>query len=88
MISGQSCHYDHSYGHHRLQTLFAQNRGPGQPFLKTKDLDFPGGPVVKNLPAWDTGSIPGSGRPAGEGNVCLPIPVEFYGRRNLVGYSP
>ena len=62
MISGQSCHYDHSYGHHRLQTLFAQNRGPGQPFLKTKDLDFPGGPVVKNLPAWDTGSIPGPRR--------------------------
>ena len=59
MISGQSCHYDHSYGHHRVQTQFAQNRGPEQPFLKTKDLGFPGGPVVKNLPAWDTGSIPG-----------------------------
>ena len=38
--------------------------------------------------AGNLGSIPGSGRPAGEGNVCLPIPVEFYGRRNLVGYSP
>ena len=35
--------------------------------------NFPGGPVAKNLPAnagdtEDMGSIPGSGRPPGEGN--------------------
>ena len=32
--------------------------------------DFPGGSVVKNLPAnvGDTGSIPGSGRSPGGGN--------------------
>ena len=31
--------------------------------LKFKNWDFPGGPVVKNLPynAGDTGSIPGQG---------------------------
>ena len=33
-------------------------------------LDFPGGSVVKNMPAnkGDMGSIPGSGRSHGEGN--------------------
>ena len=33
-------------------------------WLKTKFLDFPGGPVVKNLPAnaANTGSIPALGR--------------------------
>ena len=36
-------------------------------------ISFPGGSVVKNLPAnardaRDVGSIPGSGRPPGEGN--------------------
>ena len=33
-------------------------------------LSFPGGSVVKNLPAnaRDLGSIPGSGRSSGEGN--------------------
>ena len=32
-------------------------------------LGFPGGSVVRNLPAkQDTGSIPGSGRSPGEGN--------------------
>ena len=32
--------------------------------FRNEDLDFPDGPVVKNLPAnaRDTGSIPGSGR--------------------------
>ena len=32
--------------------------------LKRKSWDFPGGPLVKNLPAnaGDTGSIPGPGR--------------------------
>ena len=39
-------------------------------------LGFPGGSVVKNLPAnaedeRDTGSIPGSGRSPGEGNGNL-----------------
>jgi len=33
-------------------------------------MGFPGGSVVRNLPAnaGDEGSIPGSGRPLGEGN--------------------
>ena len=36
----------------------------------TRYLGFPGGSVVKNLPATtgDAGSIPGSGRSPGEGN--------------------
>ena len=36
---------------------------------------FPGGLVVKNLPAnvGDVGSIPGSGRSPGEGNTCSSI---------------
>ena len=46
---------------------------------------FPRGSVVKNPPAnaGDTGSIPGSGRPPGEGNgtplhyFCLKNPVEM-----------
>ena len=35
---------------------------------------LPGGSVVKNLPAKaeDTGSVPGSGRPPGEGNSNPP----------------
>ena len=56
--------------------------------------------IVKNQPAicetsvqslWDRGSIPGSGRSAGEGNSnqlqysCLETP---HGQRSLVGYSP
>ena len=50
-------------------------------------MGFPGGSVVKNLPAnagdtRDTGSIPGSGRSPGEGNgnplqcSCLENPVD------------
>ena len=49
-------------------------------------MGFPGGSVVRNLPAnaGDEGSIPGSGRPLGEGNgnplqdSCLGNPM---GRR-------
>ena len=41
--------------------------------------------------AGDPGSIPGSGRSPGEGDL-LPTPVfwpgEFHGERNLTGYSP
>ena len=55
-------------------------------------MGFPGGIVVKNLPAnaGDVGSIPGLGRSLGEGNgnalqySCLENPVD----RSLVGYSP
>ena len=38
--------------------------------VKKAGEGFPGGSVVKNLPAsaGDTGSIPGSGRRSGEGN--------------------
>ena len=47
-------------------------------------MDFPGGSVVKNLPAsaGDSGSVPGLGRLPGEGNgnplqySCLGNPVE------------
>ena len=46
-------------------------------------MDFPGGSVVKNLPAnaRDTGSIPGSGRSLGEGNGNTPVflPGESHG---------
>ena len=61
-------------------------------------LGFPGGSVVKNLPAiagdsGDRGSIPGSGRSPGEGNGT---PLQYscledkngHGQRNLVGHSP
>ena len=53
---------------------------------------FPGGSVVKNLPAsaGDVGSIPGSGRSPGEGNsnpFQYSCHGKFYGQRNLVGYT-
>ena len=39
--------------------------------MELRELSFPGDPVVKNLPAnaGDTGSIPGSERSPGGGNV-------------------
>ena len=57
-----------------------------------KYLGFPGGSVVKNLPAnsGDMGLIPGLGRSPGEENgnpiqySCLGNPI----KRSLVGYSP
>ena len=53
-------------------------------FLVALFLGFPGGSVVKNLPAnaGNTGSIPGSGRFPGEGNSnplqysCLGNPMD------------
>ena len=56
-------------------------------------MGFPGGTVVKNLPAnaGDEGLIPGSGRSPGEGNGN---PVQYSalenprGQRSLAGYSP
>ena len=54
---------------------------------------FPGGSVVKNLPAnaGDTDLIPGSGRFLGR-RKWKPTPVffpgEYHGQRSLVGYSP
>ena len=52
--------------------------------ISLQNRGFPGGLVVKNLPAsaGDTGSIPGSGRSPGEGNgnllqySCLENPME------------
>ena len=54
---------------------------------------FPGGSVVKNLPAnaGDSGSILGPGRSPGGGawQVTLIFLLgEFHGQRSLVGYSP
>ena len=57
---------------------------------------FPGGSVVKNLPAnagdaGDVGSVPGLGRSLGERNgnplqyTCL---EKSHGQRSLMGYSP
>ena len=59
----------------------------------TTTMGFPGGSVVKNLPAnaGNTGSIPGSERSPEDGNgnplqySCL---GKSHGRRNLLGYSP
>ena len=56
-------------------------------------MGFPGGSVVKNLPAnaGDAGSNPESGRFSGEGNgnplqySCL---GKSHGQRGLEGYSP
>ena len=64
---------------------FSQNSYTGQGFL--------GGSVEKNPPAnaEDPGSISGSGRTPGEGNVnplqysCL---RKSHGQKSLVGYSP
>ena len=54
---------------------------------------FPGGSVVKNLPAnaGDTDSIPGSGRFLGRRQwqpTPVFFPIESHGQRSLVGYSP
>ena len=60
------------------------------------DCSFPGGSVVKNLPAkagdeGDAGSIPGSGRSLGGGNgnplhySCL---EKSHGQRSLAGCRP
>ena len=61
--------------------------------LHRDGMGFPGGRVVKNLPAnaGDMGSIPGLGRSPREGNgnplqySCLENP---HGQRSLAGYSP
>ena len=58
------------------------------------DPGFPGGAVVKNLPAKtgdtrDAGSIPGSGRSPREGNgIPIFFPGKCHGQKSLVGYSP
>ena len=44
------------------------------------------GGKVSAYKAGDSGSIPGSGRSPGEGNVFLP--GKSHGQRSLVGYSP
>ena len=55
---------------------------------------FPGGSVVKNLPAnagdkRDVSLIPGSGRSPGGGNGnTIFLPGEFHGQGSLMGYSP
>ena len=54
---------------------------------------FPGGSVVKNLPASarDVGLILGSGRSPGEGNgnpTPVFVPGKVHGQRSLAGYSP
>ena len=59
-------------------------------------MGFPGGTVIKNLPAnaGDTGDaslIPVLGRSPGVGNgnpTPVFLPGKFHGQRNLVGYSP
>ena len=65
-------------------------------FRSDRVLGFPGGAVVKNLPAaagnaGDTGVIPGLGRSpvVGSDNQLQYSCVErFHGQRCLVGYSP
>ena len=57
-------------------------------------MDFPGGLVVKNLPAnaGDLSLIPGLGRSPGKGNgnplTLVFLPGKAHGQRSLVGYSP
>ena len=61
--------------------------------LKFKKTGFPGGSVVKNLPAnagdtGDMGSIPGSGRSPGEGNgnpLQYFLPGKSHEQRSLAG---
>ena len=52
---------------------------------------FPGGSVVKNLPANAGDLIPGSGRSPGEENgypTPVFLPGKSNGQRGLVGYTP
>ena len=56
-------------------------------------MGFPGGAVVKNLPAnsRDMGSIPGLGRSPAEGNgnqLQYPCLEKSHGQRSLAGYIP
>ena len=59
------------------------------------DKGFPGGSVVKSLPANDAnpgnvGSIPRSGRSPGEGNkqpTPVFLPGKSHGQRSLVSYT-
>ena len=55
-------------------------------------MGFPGGSVVKTLPAisGDMGSTPGLGRSPGEGNGNHSniLTWEISGKSSLVGYSP
>ena len=54
-------------------------------------LGFPGGSVVKNLPANAGDLIPGSGRSPGEENgypTPVFLPGKSNGQRGLVGYTP
>ena len=57
-------------------------------------MGFPGGSVVKNLPAnaGDTDLIPGSGRfpRVGNGNPLhtpVSLPGKFHGQRSVVGHT-
>ena len=53
-------------------------------------MDFPVGPVVKNMPVGNTGSIPQSGGSPGEGNGNHSSiqTWEIHWQRRLAGYSP
>ena len=55
-------------------------------------MGYPGGAVVKNLPAnaGDVGLIPGSGRSPERKWQPTPLclPGKFHGQRSLAGYSP
>ena len=55
-------------------------------------MGFPGGSVVKNLPAnaRDAASIPELGRSPGEGNATHSrfLPGKPHGHKSLAGYSP
>ena len=55
-------------------------------------MGVPGGSDGKESAcnAGNLGSIPGLGRPPGEGNSYIPVfwPGEFHGQRSLAGYSP
>ena len=64
---------------------------PGFIYQKPSTIGFPGGLVVKNLPAnaGDAGLIPGLGRSPGEGNTtAVFLPGKSHGQRSLAGYSP
>ena len=60
--------------------------------MPVSNISFPGGSVVKNLPAntGDMGLIPGLGRSPGEENTTHSsiLDWEIHGQKSLVGYSP
>ena len=73
-------------------TCFGEMQILSNKLIITSRLGFPGGSVVKNLPAnaEDAGLTPGSRRSPGRKWQPTPVflPGKTHGQRSLAGYSP